>query len=79
MVSRLCYALGMDEAVTKYLSRIGRKGGRSKSKVKSDSSRENVKIALAARKKYTPCPRYKNHSHRFSPKTGRCACSYVKP
>jgi hypothetical protein len=69
----------MDELVTRYLARIGRKGGKSRSRVKIASSRANMELAHAARRKYPACDRYKNFSHRFSPKTGRCACGYVKP
>jgi len=65
--------------VTKYLSRIGRRGGRSKSAVKLAAVRANLKKAQAARRKYPRCLRYTNRSHRFSPTTGRCACGYVKP
>ena len=68
----------MDEAITAYLARIGRKGGKSRSKDKRVASRANLAIAREARRKYPNCPRYKNHSHRFA-KSGRCACGYQKP
>ena len=57
----------------------GRRGGRSKSAAKLAAVRANLKKAQAARRKYPPCPRYKNRSHRFSPATGRCPCGYSKP
>jgi len=69
----------MPSEVTKYLSRIGRRGGRSKSKAKLAAVRANLEKAWDARRKYPPCPRYKNRSHRFSPTTQRCPCGYVKP
>jgi hypothetical protein len=71
--------MAMDEAVERYLSKIGKKGGQSTSSAKVSAARENIAIAREARRKYPNCYRYKNHSHRFSPKTGRCACGYVKP
>lgn len=68
----------MPSEVSKYLSRIGRRGGRSKSAAKLAAVRVNLKKAQAARRKYPRCPRYKNRSHRFSPTTERCACGYIK-
>jgi hypothetical protein len=65
--------------VTRYLSRNGRRGGRSKSAAKLAAVRANLRKAQAARRKYPLCPRYKNRSHRFSPVTGRCPCGYVEP
>src|SRR3974377_878578 len=32
---------------------------------------------VGRKRKYPPCPRYKNHSHRFG-KTNRCACGYQR-
>ena len=64
----------MPSEVTRYLSRIGRRGGRSKSAAKLAAVRANLEKAQAARRKYTLCPHYKNRSHRFSPATGRCPC-----
>jgi hypothetical protein len=69
----------MPSEVTKYLSRIGRRGGRSKSAAKLAAVRTNLEKAQEARRKYPLCPRYKNRSHRFSPVTGRCPCGYLKP
>jgi hypothetical protein len=68
----------MDEAVKAYLSKIGMKGGKSRTRAKIVASRQNMAIAREARRKYPNCPRYKNHSHRFA-KSGRCACGYHKP
>jgi hypothetical protein len=68
----------VDSEISKYLARIGRRGGRSRSKAKLAAVRANIKKAHDARRKYPPCPRYKNQSHRFSPATGRCACGYFK-
>jgi hypothetical protein len=65
--------------VAKYLSRIGARGGRSKSIRKLAAVRANLVKARAAHRKYPPCPRYRNRSHRFSPVTGRCPCGYFKP
>jgi hypothetical protein len=42
--------------VTKYLSRIGRRGGRSKSAVRLAAIGANLKKAQAARRKYPRCP-----------------------
>jgi hypothetical protein len=64
--------------ISKYLARIGRKGGRSRSAAKLAAVRANLKKAHIARRKYPPCPRYKNRSHRLSP-VGRCACGYLRP
>jgi hypothetical protein len=70
----------MDEAVAKYLARIGRKGGKSTSKEKREASQANMAIAREARRKYPNCPKYKNHSHRFSEKTNKCyGCGYKRP
>ena len=55
------------------------RGGRSKSAAKLAAVRANLEKAHASLRKYPPCPRYKNRSHRFSPVTGRCPCGYVKP
>jgi hypothetical protein len=79
MKAAFCRLIAMSSEVTKYLSRIGRRGGRSRSKAKLAAVRANLKKAQSARRKYPRCPRYKNRSHRFSPMTGRCACGYVKP
>jgi hypothetical protein len=72
----------MHEAVHEYLSKIGRKGGKiggqSTLKTKIKAVMANLEVAHEARRKYTGCPRYKNHSHRFA-KSGRCACGYQKP
>jgi hypothetical protein len=69
----------MEAAVKAYLAKIGKKGGKSKTKRKSESSRANIAIALEARRKYPRCPAYKNHSHRFSEKTGKCyGCGYKR-
>ena len=69
--------------IEKYLSKIGRRGGRiggkSKSKAKLKAVRANMKKAAEARRKYPPCPQYANRSHRFSRKTGKCyGCGYTK-
>jgi len=72
----------MHEAVHDYLAKIGRKGGKiggqSTSRKKIRAIMANLEAAHEAKRKYTPCPRYKNHSHRFA-KSGRCACGYQKP
>ena len=69
----------MDEAVRKYLSKLGKKGGKSRSEEKVEASRANMAIAREARRKYPNCPKYKNHSHRFSEKTGKCyGCGYKR-
>jgi hypothetical protein len=49
--------------------------GPSKSFLKS--ARRNLKLAHAARRKYSRCPRYA--SHHFSPTTGRCPCGFQRP
>ena len=55
-----------------YLSKIGIRGGKSRSKAKVAASRLNAKKARSARvRKYPPCPTYNNGSHRFN-KEGRC-------
>jgi hypothetical protein len=77
--SGFLYVEFMASEVTKYLSRIGRRGGLSKSFAKLAAVRANLKRAQAARRKYPRCPRYKNRSHRFSPTTKRCPCGYAKP
>ena len=68
----------MKKEIRRYLSNIGKRGGASKSPVKIAAVLGNLKAAHAAKRKYTPCDRYKNKSHRFSLKTGRCACGYTK-
>ena len=77
--SGFLYSGIMSSEISKYLARIGRKGGRSRSAAKLAAIRANLKRAHAARRKYKPCPRYKNRSHRFSRVTGWCACGYFKP
>lgn len=55
-----------------YLAEIGSKGGSSTSKRKQKAARKNAAKARAARKRrYPPCPGYKNTAHRFRP-DGRC-------
>jgi len=57
---------------TEYLSKIGMRGGKSRSRAKVKAAKKNVAKARAARKrKYPRCPKYKNGSHRFAP-DGRC-------
>jgi hypothetical protein len=64
--------------VAKYFQKLGRKGGRVVSDAKIEAARANLEMAHAARRKYPPCPRYKNnHSHRFA-KSGKCACGFKK-
>ena len=46
----------MPSEVTKYLSRIGRRGGHSRSAAKLAAVRVNLKKAQAARRKYPPLP-----------------------
>jgi hypothetical protein len=67
----------MDKAIRRYLKRLGKKGGASKSEAKVEAARENLALAHEARRKYTRCKRY--GSHRFSPVTGRCPCGEYKP
>ena len=74
----------MHEEVRKYLSKIGRKGGKiggtSTSNAKIEAVMENLEAAHKAKRKYPPCKHYNNKSHRFNPNTGRCyACGYKKP
>lgn len=65
--------------VKAFLKRIGAKGGASRSVAKVKAGRTNIVIAQKARRKYPPCPNYKNGSHRFSPKTGKCyGCGYKR-
>jgi hypothetical protein len=69
----------MDEAVRKYLSKLGKQGGKSRSAEKIEAVRANLEIAQEARRKYPRCPAYKNHSHRFSEKTNKCyGCGYKR-
>src|SRR5216684_8599673 len=50
----------------------GKVGGKSRSETKVAAAQKNAAKARAARKrKYPPCPGYKNHSHRFD-RSGRC-------
>lgn len=50
----------------------GKLGGKSRSEAKVAAAQKNAAKARAARKrKYLPCPGYKNHSHRFD-RSGRC-------
>jgi hypothetical protein len=66
--------------VRKYLSKLGKKGGASTSPAKLAASRANMALAHQAKRKYPPCNRYKNKSHRFGAKKGTtCACGFVKP
>jgi hypothetical protein len=67
----------MDEIIRQYLSKLGQKGGASRSKAKIAAVTENLEAAWKAKRKYTRCKRY--GSHRFSPTTGRCPCGYHKP
>jgi hypothetical protein len=70
----------MDDLIKKYLSKIGRKGGQSRSEAKVEAVKANALKAAAARRLYKPCPCYNNHSHRFNPKTDKCyGCGYRKP
>jgi hypothetical protein len=65
--------------VATYLAKIGRKGGKSRSKQKIAASRANMALAREARRKYPNCPRYSNHSHRFNPNTDKCyGCGYKR-
>lgn len=52
------------DLIHEYLSKIGRRGGKiggkAKSKAKVQAARENVKKAVAARRKYPPCTKYAN-------------------
>jgi hypothetical protein len=65
-------------ALQRAASAMGKVGGSRKSKAKAAAVRENGKLGGRPRQ-FDPCPRYKNHAHRFSPTTGRCACGYRRP
>jgi hypothetical protein len=74
----------MLEEVSKYLAKIGRRGGKigglSTSRAKVKAARTNIELAHDAKRKYPPCPNYNNKSHRFSKATGICyGCGYRKP
>ena len=80
ITNRLLHSRNMLKDVRRYLSRLGKKGGASKSREKIAASRRNMILAHKAKRKYPPCPRYKNRSHRFAAKKGTtCACGDVKP
>jgi len=73
----------MHEEVVKYLSKIGRKGGKvggvSTSRKKIKAVMANLEIAHEAKRKYPACKHYKNKSHRFNPNTNKCyACGYER-
>ena len=70
-----------EDIITAYLSRIGKRGGKSRSKAKLRAVGQNLKQAQAARRKqrrYPPCPKYKNHAHRFSPKGVCYGCRFKR-
>jgi hypothetical protein len=57
---------------------LGRLGGTVTSKAKTKAVRENGKLGGRPRT-HPVCKNYDDRSHRFSKKTGRCACGYEKP
>lgn len=63
----------MRKLFKKEARRIGKLGGAVKSEAKALTSAANGKLGGRPRE-YPACPRYPDKAHRWSKKTGLCAC-----